>query len=48
MDEWRELMEKLELVQLLDEDDGVTWKLKQSGKYSTRSLYRLITFLGGY
>ena len=48
MDEWRELMEKLERVQLLDEDDGVTWKLEQSGKYSTRSLYRLITFLGGY
>jgi hypothetical protein len=47
MDKWRELMAKLEHVQLSDEDDGVTWKLEQPGKYSIRSLYRLITWGGG-
>jgi hypothetical protein len=39
MDEWRELMAKLKGVQLSDEDDGVIWKLEQSGKISTRSVY---------
>jgi hypothetical protein len=47
MDKWRELMAKLERVQLSDEDDAVTWKLEQSGKYFIRSLYQLITW-GGY
>ena len=48
MNEWRELMAKLERVNLTEEDDGVTWNLEPSGKISTRSLYRLITFfLGG-
>lgn len=46
MDEWRELMAKLKGVQLSDEDDGVIWKLEQSGKFSTRSVYWLITFGG--
>jgi len=41
----REKMGKLEFVQLSDEDDGVSWKLEQSGKFSTISIYRL-TFGG--
>jgi hypothetical protein len=46
MEEWRELMTKLRNVQLIDEEDRVVWKLEQSGKYTTRSMYRFITFGG--
>jgi hypothetical protein len=46
MKEWEELMTKLEEVNLTNSDDRVCWKLEQSGKYSTRSLYRFITFAG--
>jgi hypothetical protein len=44
--EWRELMLKLEGITLTKEEDIVTWKLEPSGKYTTRSMYRLITFGG--
>ena len=46
MGEWRYLMASLEGVMLTDESDNVCWKLEQSGKISTRSLYRFITFAG--
>jgi hypothetical protein len=42
--EWEELMTKLEEVNLTNSDDRVCWKLERSGKYSTRSMYRFITF----
>jgi len=48
MVEWEELMSKLEVVSLSEVDDSVIWKLEHSGKYSTRSLYRFITFAGVY
>lgn len=44
--EWTELMEKLEGVVLTDQSEKVIWKLEKSGKYTARSLYRLITFGG--
>lgn len=46
MKEWSELREKLAAVNLSDEDDGVTWKLEPSGKFTSRSTYRQITFGG--
>jgi hypothetical protein len=46
MEEWREMMAKLERVNLTDLEDRVTWKLEKSGKYTTRSMYRFITFAG--
>jgi hypothetical protein len=46
MEEWREMMTKLERINLTEVDDKVTWKLEKLGKYSTRSMYRYITFAG--
>ena len=46
MEEWRELMAKLEMVNLTDLEDKITWKLEKSGKYTTRSMYRYFTFAG--
>jgi hypothetical protein len=40
--EWNELQEALDLVVFSEEDDVVTWALESSGKFSTRSLYRLM------
>ena len=40
------MMTKLERINLTEEDDRVTWKLDKSGKFSTRSMYRYITFAG--
>ena len=44
--EWRELMAKLEAVILTKVDDKVCWKLEHSGKFTTRSMYRFITYAG--
>ena len=41
--EWRELMAKLEAVILTKVDDKVCWKLEHSGKFTTRSMYRVIS-----
>jgi len=46
MEEWGELMAKLETINLTIADDRVCWKLENSGKYSTRSMYRFITYAG--
>lgn len=46
MDEWREMMETLVLVELTEGTDKVIWKLTNSGKFTTRSMYRYITFGG--
>jgi len=43
MEEWRELMAKLEAVILTEMDDKVCWKLEHSGKFTTRSMYRVIS-----
>jgi hypothetical protein len=41
--ELEELMDILESVQIQDIEDIVTWALEPSGKFSSRSLYRLMT-----
>lgn len=46
MEEWRELMAKLGRINLTALEDKVIWKLEKSGKFSTRSMYRYITFAG--
>jgi hypothetical protein len=46
MEAWREMMIKLERINLTEDDDKVTWKLEKSKKFSTRSMYRYITFAG--
>ena len=46
MEEWRELMAKLEAVILTEMDDKVCWKLEHSGQFTTRSMYRFITYPG--
>jgi phosphodiesterase/alkaline phosphatase D-like protein len=46
LEEWNELMDKLERAILTNQNDRVTWKLESLGKFITMSLYRLITFGG--
>jgi hypothetical protein len=46
LEEWNGLMEKLESVSLTEQNDRVISKLEVLGKFSTRSIYRVIT-LGG-
>lgn len=46
MEEWRDPMAKLEEVRLSEENDNVCWKLEHLGKFSTRSIYRYITYAG--
>lgn len=46
MAEWRETMSKLEPTRLTEEEDKVNWKLESSEKFTTRSMYRFITFGG--
>jgi len=45
-DEWIQLQTMLSEVTLTEERDVVVWALEKSGKYSTNSLYRLMTFGG--
>lgn len=42
--EWNALMAKLSEVTLTEEEDGVIWNLEPSGKFTTKSIYRFITF----
>jgi len=44
--EWNTLMHELEVVQISERDDCLVWALESSGKFSIRSLYRLITNSG--
>jgi len=44
--EWSDIMELLETVQLQDHPDQVKWVYEKSGIFSTRSMYRLMTFRG--
>lgn len=46
MEEWRDLMVRLDNVTLSEIEDKVTWKLEKTGRYTTRSMYRYITFAG--
>ncbi|KAL6607011.1 hypothetical protein ACP70R_042664 [Stipagrostis hirtigluma subsp. patula] len=44
--EWNIFLNLLGEVELVEEDDEVIWALNKSGKYSTKSLYNLLTFHG--
>jgi len=46
MEEWREMMHNLASVELTEGIDRVIWKLSNSGKFTSRSMYRFITFGG--
>lgn len=41
-----DLQEELELVQLTGERDQIKWALEKSGKYTTKSMYRLMKHSG--
>lgn len=43
MTKWRELMQILEQVNLKEGGYQIVWDLEKSGKFTTKSLYRLIT-----
>lgn len=44
--EWIDLMDDLEQVELSNEEDVLVWALENSGKFSNKSLYRLMTSSG--
>jgi hypothetical protein len=45
-EELLELQEALEVIQISEEDDGLIWALEPSGKFSSKSLYRLMVHPG--
>jgi hypothetical protein len=47
LEEWMKLQTKLSEVELTVGNDEVFWGLESTGKYTTRSLYRFMTFRGG-
>ena len=46
MAEWARLVELVNQINLTDGRDVMHWILEQRGKYTTRSLYKAITFGG--
>jgi len=44
--EWNRLLQKLDGVLLSDQTEQVSWKLEKKGMYTTKSMYRFITFGG--
>jgi hypothetical protein len=46
MKEWERLMDSLEDFWLSEEADKFVWLLDKSGNYTTRSMYRRLTFRG--
>lgn len=44
--EWERMVERLALVSLCDDRDEMCWAFEKSGIYSTRSLYKALTFGG--
>ena len=44
--EWESLMLELANVQIGGDEDKVKWKMEKSGLYSTKSMYRLLSFEG--
>jgi hypothetical protein len=43
---WNSLSEKLQGVRLSDVDDSVQWALEKDGVFSTKSLYKYLSFGG--
>ena len=46
LSEWESLMSMLEGAQLSHHIDQVIWRLEKSGDYTTKSMYRLLSFSG--
>lgn len=46
IEEWNQLKECLVGVHLNDQRDKAAWRLNVSGKFTTKSLYRFITYAG--
>jgi len=46
MNEWERFMDSLEEFWLNEEADKFVWLLDKSGNYTTRSMYRRMTFRG--
>jgi len=44
--EWESLMQEIASVQIGGGEDKIKWKLEKSGMYSTKSMYRLLSFEG--
>jgi len=44
--EWNDLLQELEGIQPTNNPDRVIWKLEKKGHYTTKSMYRFITFGG--
>ena len=44
--EWNHLLQELEGIQPTNNPDRVIWKLEKKGHYTTKSMYRFITFGG--
>lgn len=44
--QWDEMMLKLQNIQLNDNEDEVAWALNKSRRFTTKSLYRFLTFEG--
>nr|TKW15100.1 hypothetical protein SEVIR_5G209000v2 [Setaria viridis] len=44
--EWDQLLAKLDPVRLNDQKDKAVWKLESKGQYTTRLMYRFLTFRG--
>lgn len=43
---WNELMQELEVVHISEDEDSLVWALGNSGKFTNKSLYRLMTNSG--
>jgi hypothetical protein len=46
IEEWQQLIVQVREVPLQSEPDTVTWALEKSGKFTTASLYKELTFPG--
>lgn len=44
--EWQSLIQDLNHLQLDEGKDGISWKLEKAGTYTTKSMYRLLSFGG--
>ena len=45
--EWSDLMSLLEHARMGPENDEIKWVYEKFGRFTTRSMYRLMTFRGG-
>jgi hypothetical protein len=46
MKSWEQLLQMLEPIFLSDQKDRVKWALEKNGEYSSKSMYRFLSFGG--